>query len=78
MKSDVWKRWWQCVHASALGFVRLLDPSDRNPPGPAVHGGSPGKNAGGVAMPPPETFPTQGSNPRLRYGRRDASNSTFT
>ena len=49
----------------------LCDPMDYSPPGPSVHGDSPGKNTGvGCHAPFQGIFPTQGSNPRLPHCRQ--------
>ena len=43
-----------CVHAQFC--PTLCNPMDCNPPGSTVHGDSPGKNTGGVAMPSSRGF----------------------
>ena len=49
----------------------LWDPMDCSPPGPSVHGDSPGKTAGaGFHSLLQGTFPTQGLNRGLLYCRR--------
>ena len=49
----------------------LCDPMDCNPPGPSVHGDSPGKNTGvGCHALLQGIFPTQGSNPGLPHCRQ--------
>ena len=40
--------------------VTLCNPVDHNPPGTSVHGDSPGKNTGGVAMPSSRDPPDSG------------------
>ena len=51
--------------------LTLFDSVDYSPPGSSVHGDSPGKNTGWVAMPPLQgIFPTQGSNPGLLHFRQ--------
>ena len=43
--------------------LTLCDPMDCSPPGPSVHGDSPGKNGSGLPGPPPGDFPNSGSEP---------------
>ena len=42
----------------------LCDPVESSPPGPSVHGNSPGKNTSGLPCPPPEDLPNPGIKPR--------------
>ena len=51
-------------------YPTLWDPMECSPPGSSVYGDSPDKNTGVGCHALQGIFPTQGSNPGLRYCRR--------
>ena len=56
------------MRAHAQSHLTLCDPIDCSPPGPSVHGDSPGKNTGvGCPFLLQGIFLTQGSSPRLLH-----------
>ena len=62
---------WRVTVLVAQSFLTLCDPMDCHLPGSAVHGNSPGKNAGvGSHSVLRGIFPTQGSNPVSCTGGR--------
>ena len=67
----VWD-WLLCVLCLVAQLcLTLCNPVGCNPPGPSVHGGSPGKNIGvGFHALLQGIFPTQGLNPSLCMGGR--------
>ena len=48
----------------------LCDPRDCSPPGPFIHGDSPGKNGVGLPCPPPGALPNPALNPGLSHCRQ--------
>ena len=59
------------LKCQSLNRVQLCNPKDCSPPGPSVHGDSPGKNTGvGCHSPLQGIFPTQGWNPGLQHYRQ--------